>query len=156
MTIARRRTTVPVGKVLTSMAALVPAVGAFVADWNETHVFNPRWPPHAKFHNAQTITLAVVSAGLSLWETWRPGPTDRSRLRWAATTGGLFWLTQAPAIFFPGTAFVDEENGLQTTKVGPVPVNQVTAIGSIVLPLLGAGYALEVRRLAATTGANRG
>ena len=146
MTDAPRRAPFPVGKVLTSAAALVPAVGAFVADWNETHVFNPRWPPHAKFHNAQTITLSVVAAGLTLWETWRPGPTDRSRLRWATTMGGLFWLTQAPAILFPGTAFVDAENGLQTTRVGPVPVNQLTAVGALVLPLLSAGYALELRR----------
>ena len=139
----------PLGKVLTSVAALVPAVAAFVADWNETHVYNPKWPPHAKFHNAQTITLAVVCAGLSLAETWRPGPTDRSRLRWATITGGLFWLTQAPAILFPGTAFVDPDNKLQTTKLGAVPVNQVTATGALVLPLLGAGYVLEVRRLGA-------
>ena len=148
---SRRR--VPAGKVLTSVAALVPAVGAFVADWNETHVYNPRWPPHAKFHNAQTITLSVVCAGLTLVETWRPGPTDRARVRWATITGGLFWLTQAPAILFPGTAFVDPEAGLQTTRIGPVPVNQVTAIGAMVLPLLAAGYALEVRRLEATTAA---
>ena len=154
MTTAPRRAAVPVGKVLTSVAALVPAVGAFAADWNETHVFNPRWPPHAKFHNAQTITLAVVAAGLTLWETWRPGPTTPSRLRWSTTMGGLFFLTQAPAILFPGTAFVDPENGLQTTKVGPVPVNQLTAIGAVVLPLLAAGHALEVRRLGATTAAS--
>ena len=151
---SKPQATFPVGKVLTSAAALVPAVGAFAADWNETHVFNPRWPPHAKFHNAQTITLAVVAAGLSLWETWRPGPTDASRLRWSTITGGLFWLTQAPAVFFPGSAFVDPDGPLQTTKVGPIPVNQVTAIGAIVLPLLGAGYALEVRRLGATTGSS--
>lgn len=46
-------------------------IGAFSADWNATHVFNPKWTPHAKFHNAQTITLSVVTAGLTLWQLWR-------------------------------------------------------------------------------------
>lgn len=141
----------PVGKVLTSVAAVLPVVGAFAADWNDTHVFNPRWPPHAKFHNAQTITLAVMAAGLSLWETWRPGPTDQSRLTWSAITGGLFWLTQTPAAFFPGSALVDQENPLQPTKLGPIPLNQVTITGAVVVPLILAGHTLGTKRLSAAT-----
>jgi hypothetical protein len=137
----------PVGKLLVSSAALLPAVGAFMADWNTTHVYNPTWPPHAKFHNAQTITLAVEAAGLSLWQLWGPGQESLSRLRWATLCAGLFWLTQAPAIFFPGTAFVDPDNPTQPTSLAGIPINQVTALAAILLPLLAAGYAMEARRL---------
>ena len=84
-----RTTTLPVGKVRTSAAALFLAVGAFTADWNESYVFSPDWPPHAKFHNGQTLTLAVTAAAVSLWQAWRPGPDDRSRPRWATLFGGL-------------------------------------------------------------------
>lgn len=82
----------PLGKVLLSVGALFPAVGAFLADWNETHLFNPKWTPHAKFHDAQTITLAAEAAGLSLWYLWGPGPPTGApaltRLRTATLFGG--------------------------------------------------------------------
>jgi hypothetical protein len=39
------------GKVLSSLVAAETAVGPYLADWNETHIYNPAWPPHAKFHN---------------------------------------------------------------------------------------------------------
>ena len=30
------------------------------------HLFNPRWPPHAKFHNAQTMLLGIFFGTLVL------------------------------------------------------------------------------------------
>ena len=51
-----------VGKLLISGVAAFTAVGAYLYDYNETHMFNPQWPPHAKFHDAQTISLGSCSA----------------------------------------------------------------------------------------------
>lgn len=141
----------PFGKVLLSAGALFPAVGAFLADWNATHLFNPKWTPHAKFHDAQTITLAAEAAGLSLWYLWGPGSKTGSpglsRLRSATLFGGLFFLTLPPAILFPGVKLVDEDNPHRPTTFAGLPVNQVTGIAAILLPLLAVGYALEKRRL---------
>jgi hypothetical protein len=39
------------GRLFIVVGNLLYAVGAFIADYNETHVKNPRWPPHARFHN---------------------------------------------------------------------------------------------------------
>lgn len=142
-----RQSAVTVGKLLISAAALFPAVGAFAADWSDTHVFNDAWPAHAKFHNAQTMVLAVSAAGLSLWALWGPGHGDRSHLRWAVACGGLFWFTSVPAAFFPGSALVDPDAPTQPFSLVGLPVNQVTATAAIVVPLLAAGYALESRRL---------
>ena len=69
--ISRGRVSLRVGKLLLSAIAMAAPIGVFSADWNSTHVFNPKWTPHAKFHNAQTITLSVVTAGLTLWQLWR-------------------------------------------------------------------------------------
>lgn len=144
----------PMGKLLLSAAAVFPAVGAVVADWSPTHLSNPRWPPHAKFHTAQTITAAAELAGLGLWQLWGPGREDRSRLRWAALFGGLYWLTAAPAILFSGTAFVDPDAPVQPTTWRGVPINQVTLQAVVLFPLLAAGYALALRRLRRVAGTN--
>lgn len=45
------------GRILLALVAVVTSVGGYIADWNETHVYNPRWPPHAKFHNGQTMSM---------------------------------------------------------------------------------------------------
>ncbi|MFL6124904.1 DUF6640 family protein [Actinophytocola sp.] len=50
----------PFGKVLISLSAVGTMVGAYAADWNETHIYNPTWPPHAKFHNAQTMSMGAA------------------------------------------------------------------------------------------------
>lgn len=143
----RDRYGLPVAKVLISAAALVGPVGAFIADWNETHVFNPAWPPHAKFHNAQTITSAVQLAAVSLWTLWGPGSTTRSDLRWATLAASGFWLSQAPAILYPGTALVDPDNPQQPFVKFGIPVNQVTLTAAVLAPLLGSGYALGRRHV---------
>lgn len=37
-----------VGRILLTLDAIALIVAAPMADYNETHIFNPRWPPHAK------------------------------------------------------------------------------------------------------------
>ena len=48
---------ISLGKILISASAVFAGVGPYLADWNETHIYKPTWPPHAKFHNAQTMSL---------------------------------------------------------------------------------------------------
>ncbi len=152
---SERSRAIPVGRIFMSVAAVAAPVGAFAADWNETHVFNPKWTPHAKFHNAQTIDLAATAAGLTLHEAWRPGRINRDRLRTAAIYASLFWVTQIPAPFFPGSAVVDPDNKLQPFTKWGIPINQVTG-AAIMVPLLIAAYALEARRLPKLTGPGSG
>ncbi len=52
--------------ILQSVAALT-AAGGFLADWNKTHLFNPKWTPHSKFHDAMTIMLAAMLGSSSLY-----------------------------------------------------------------------------------------
>jgi hypothetical protein len=37
------------GKLLLTVDAVALLLGAPIADYNHTHIFNPRWPPHAKY-----------------------------------------------------------------------------------------------------------
>lgn len=36
------------GKLFLTVDAIALLLGAPIADYNHTHIFNPRWPPHAK------------------------------------------------------------------------------------------------------------
>jgi hypothetical protein len=54
------------GKALISLVAVETAVGPFRYDWNETHIYNPHWPPHAKFHNGQTMSLGAALSAAAL------------------------------------------------------------------------------------------
>ena len=48
-----------------------------------THLYNPHWPPHAKFHNCQTMLLGVSLGTIALVLLFAVKPlTDHPPLRW--------------------------------------------------------------------------
>ena len=59
---------------LVSLVALFTSCAAYVMDWNVTHIYNPNWPPHAKFHNGQTMSMGLLLGLLGLWFVWRRPP----------------------------------------------------------------------------------
>lgn len=59
------------GKILLTFLAVFTAVSPYLADWKTSHIYNPDWPPHAKFYNAQTVTLAVLMAAMAIFFIWR-------------------------------------------------------------------------------------
>jgi hypothetical protein len=125
------------GRALISLTSLVTAVGPYKADWNETHVFNPDWPPHAKFHNGQTMSLGLALGTTSLWQLWRrPTPAG---LDAGAVLASLYWVTQISALAYPGSRAVDPPGAdrFPQAKIA-VPALALTALG----------YVLERRRLA--------
>ena len=97
------------GRLLLSAIAIFAAVGSFMADWNETHIFNPNWTPHARFHGAQTIATATILALLALFFLWRRSGDRRTNALAAVLFAGTYFWTQAAAVFFPGVAWTDPE-----------------------------------------------
>ena len=136
------------GKTLISAVALSAPLGGVAADWNETHIHNPNWPPHAKFHNGQTLAFAFELAALSLWQLWRPSRRPGSALRWGTLLAGLYWAAQAPAILLPGTALVDPDFAGREPRIAGIPANQLTMQAAVLWPVLAAGYALAANRSA--------
>lgn len=128
------------GKFLITLVALWATVGSYVFDWNRTHIHNPAWPPHAKFHNAQTMLLGTIIGLTSLWVLWSPKADGLYRLRIASALASYYWITQAGSLLFPGTALVDP----QFAHPGQAPAQLIVDI--VMLVLLTIGYLLESRR----------
>ena len=111
-----------IGRWLLSLNALFVGVGGFLADWNATHLFNPNWPPHAKFHNGQTMATGALLALASLFFVWRRAGDRKTNVLATAIFGGVLYWTQAAANLFPGTAWTDPEfltPGQSLTDVPP-------------------------------------
>ncbi|WP_267382401.1 MULTISPECIES: DUF6640 family protein [unclassified Sphingomonas] len=118
----------PLGYRLTvSGIAVLTAVSPYIADFNETHIYNPRWTPHAKFHAAQTMLLGTALGGLTLALAWGKSGEARNRVDMSAVAAASFWLTQAGSLLFPGTAVVDPEFGERLPKIGGMTVTQAHA-----------------------------
>ena len=63
------------GRGLLTLANLITAAAPLAADWNDSHIFNQRWPSHARFHGVVALTMTSTLAGLNLWSLCRPPPT---------------------------------------------------------------------------------
>jgi hypothetical protein len=98
-----------ISRLLFTLAAIGLSLGAHVADMSPSHIFDVRWPPHAKFHTGQTLSMSLFLALLTILFAWQK-TTDR-RLAVFATAGfsAAYWVTQATAILYPNTAFYDPE-----------------------------------------------
>ena len=102
------------GRICLSILGITQLVGPFIADFNETHVLNPNWPPHARFHNGQTMSMGACLALGTLYYTHRTvaSPAEAADSILTATIfGSLYWITGLSAILYPGSKGIDPEFG---------------------------------------------
>jgi hypothetical protein len=99
----------PWAKIIICLVALLGGLGGVISDFSDTHLLNPLWPPHAKFHNAQTMSLGMLLAfaaiGFAVWPTNAP----RTQLITVAIFGSMYWTSIFCAQFFPGVGFFDPQ-----------------------------------------------
>lgn len=129
------------GKILISIVSLYAAFGSYIFDWNKTHIFNPDWPPHAKFHNAQDMLLGTTTGLLALWVLWIQRTDERNKLLLSSVLASLYWITQFGAVFFPGTALVDP----QLSHPDQLPAQLIVDI--IMVTMLTVACLLERKKL---------
>lgn len=145
------------GRIILSLVGIELSISPYIADYNETHVTNPNWPPHARFHNGQTMSMGAVLGLTTLYFTWRPvfssihyTPTAvKDSMFSAAWIGTLYWLTGLSAGLYPGAKFLDPEfaGTKYDVKFFGFPAQSVVFAVSGVLCWVA--YGLEVRRLGA-------
>ena len=104
-----------ISRLILSGAAIGTIVGTGRADLNSTHVFNPAWPPHARFHNATGWGTVAGSQLLALWLLWRPGQQANDHdmaVATAALLSAIAWVPFFPALAISGAGVEDEPGHL--------------------------------------------
>ncbi len=125
--------------------AVVTAIGGLLADYfipssGKQHIKNPHWPPHAKFHNAQTILMGLSLGVIAIAVLFRHSVPERGDLVMAALLASLYWLCIFAARMFPGTAFTDPEFVTGAPNVGRMPLQLF--VGFVLVSILLAAVAI--------------
>ncbi len=133
-----------VSKLLISFAALVTIIVPSIMDLNETHMTNPLWPPHARFHwSIQWYSITLLNS-LALYLLW--GKYDGHQSRLAIVIAGLapilFWGSFFPSMLMPGTSPWPDG----TAPFASVPPNIYIAALITLLSLLGVYLGLCAKR----------
>jgi hypothetical protein len=131
------------GRWVLSGVAVMVATNGFLGDWNRTHLFNPAWTPHAKFHDGLTMLLGAGLGAVSLRALWRARPDPEL----AAALSAIFWAALGGSFAFPGAASIASEFPDPADRVGLSKVHE-GLISAGMLALTAAGYALSRRQAA--------
>jgi hypothetical protein len=135
------------GRWILSSAATLTAVGGFLADWNRTHLFNPNWPPHAKFHDAQSILLGSFLGAGGLYLLWRRGEHPESDLALGALLPAFFWMAQGASFILPGAEGLEAEFPEKVPRIRGLWLNERVP-SALMLVVIAIGYLAERGRRA--------
>ena len=132
-----------ISRMLFTLSAIGLIVGAHVADLSPSHIFNDRWPPHAKFHTGQTLSMSLLLSLLTIGFAWRRTSDQREAVLATAGFAAAYWVTQATAILYPNTAFYDPE--FITAKSFPIglPIQAYFDLGFFLLITLASWLAIR-------------
>jgi hypothetical protein len=101
---------------LTFAVATFPVIN-LLADWNQTHIFNPTWPPHARFHAADMSVIVWSVSAIAIWLLWRRSTEPALGTRVALLVSLALW---SPFLYItllvPGTSLA-----LGGTAMAPQP-----------------------------------
>ena len=132
-----------ISRILFTLSAIGLIVGAHVADLSPSHIFNDRWPPHAKFHTGQTLSMSLLLSFLTIGFAWRKTSDQREAVLATAGLAVAYWVTHATAILYPNTAFYDPE--FITAKSFPLglPIQAYFELGFLLLITLASWLAMR-------------
>lgn len=129
-----------ISRILLSVVLVSTAVVSVAVDWNATHIFNPEWHPHAKFHDVVMLWLLSGISIVALWLLWRRSTEPDIGYTVATLVPVIFWL---PFFFvtlvIPGTSLQASQEVPPMVAGIPIYPNVAVATLSIILALVGYG-----------------
>jgi hypothetical protein len=78
-----------IARVLITIGIALYAVAVPILEINDTHVFNPQWPPHARLHEVWQLISNTSIGLLSLWLTWFRNDLKMPAILTFVVTGGF-------------------------------------------------------------------
>jgi hypothetical protein len=132
------------GRTILNIVAGTTLVGGFAADWNRTHLFNPNWPPHARFHDAMTISLSALLGAGGLYALNRSSTDPDRDTTLGAVLPAAFWASMGAAFAYPGAQGLEAEFPHLVPRIQGVWINERFASAGM-LALTALGYGLERR-----------
>ena len=142
-----------VGKLLLTRLLVATALVSDVVDWNESHLFNPDWPPHAIFHDvvllgfltaeggeSQALALKArerftFMGGVGVWLVWRRALEPNLGLFIAMLIPCAFWAMFFIAAAFPGSSPAAHTNEPPPATLSSIPIYPNMAIATTIVPL---------------------
>ena len=141
--------TVLILKIIVTTGTLVYGIVPAIADLNETHLFNPLWSEHARFHGAWFLAFGAGVAGTALFLIWLRNEVFVPIVLGLVFAGGFWIATLFRAAY--GGALVDT-NGHTHTIAGIESNTFLFSVLSLLL-LAALGAARSLSRQASGTDA---
>jgi hypothetical protein len=113
------------GRSLLTLANVITGVAPVAADWNDSHVFNERWPGHARFHGVTALAMTATLSSVNIWSLWSGDGDQASAGFFAAAVPVAYWAPFFVAPFVPGTTVDDPPHPV--ARVAGVPVSLLGA-----------------------------
>lgn len=94
-------------RILATVGLLVILLLLPLLEIRDTHVLNPSWPPHARFHEVWQLTTNAGIASVALWLVWRRRAVQLAGVLGLCMIGGaliahLLAPTYGGALTYPG------------------------------------------------------
>jgi hypothetical protein len=134
------------GRSILSFVLVVGAVVSTAVDWNTSHLFNPTWHPHARFHDALFLLIIDAMSLVALWLLWRRSKEPEIGLKVAALLSAAIW---TPFFYItpliPGTSLLAAEDVPVLRVAGmSFPPNLIVAGVLLLLTVIGYWLARDV------------
>ncbi|WP_280407536.1 DUF6640 family protein, partial [Nocardia brasiliensis] len=119
----RKAGAMPFPRIVIAVVAVITMLSAVLADLvipdsAAQHAFNPNWPPHAKFHDAQYMVMTVLLGLVGLVLALRPGRDTRRGTLCAPAVVAQTWGGIARGRRFAKNAGNETPIGRRTLLVG--------------------------------------
>jgi Family of unknown function (DUF6640) len=128
------------GKFVLSFVLVVGAIVSTAVDWNTTHLFNPAWHPHARFHDALFLLFLDATTLVMLWLLWRRSAEPAVGIKAATLYSAALW---TPFLYIealiPGTSLLASAD-VPVLRVAGMTLAPNLIIAIVMLVLTLAGY----------------